>query len=133
MMNEYFYQVNVVDKVVISKCVGCWDADVSIAYSKHIEQLVIPLKSEVWGALYDFSEWELATPETEALSGQFDLWCRDNNRGFVAVVGKSALLEFQLKRVNVPNRFDGVVIKHFDTVPSAIQWFRTLELITSSH
>jgi len=130
MMNDYFYQVNIVDKVVISKCVGCWNADVSNAYYKNIKQLVIPLKSEIWGALFDFSEWELATPETEELSGQFDVWCRDNNRGFVAVVGQSALLTFQLKRVNVPNRFDGVIIKYFDTVPSATQWFRSLELIT---
>ncbi len=122
------YEMYVVQKVLVSKSYGSWNEFTCKEFFGRYIELASPLTNEPWGGLVDVSQWQLATPDAEKLAVIFEQWCIENNRNFVAIVGSSSIINFQLKRSGINNNTEIVDIRYFDTFDEAVDWFTKLRL-----
>ncbi|NRA61317.1 MAG: hypothetical protein HRU25_10500 [Psychrobium sp.] len=122
------YEMYVVGKVLVSKSFGSWNEFTVKEFFEQYIEMSAPLINAPWGGLVDVSQWQLATPDAEKLAVIFEQWCIENNRHFVAIVGSSAITDFQLKRSGIKDKTDIVDVRHFESFDEAIDWFIKLGL-----
>lgn len=92
------YQINVKDRVIISQSFGSWN-DVTIkSFTKEYQSIAQPLINQPWAGIVDVTHWELATLDAEHIAKDFESWCKQHNRQYVAIVGTTPLVNFQLAR-----------------------------------
>jgi len=122
------YKLYLVHRVLVSKSYGSWNAATCRDFFKHYVRLATPLINQPWGGLIDVSQWQLAIPEAESIAVTFERWCCENNRDFVAIVGSSSIIDFQLKRSGMACHNKLVDVRYFCDVDSATAWFIELGL-----
>jgi len=127
-MQHGSYKIYLVNRVLVSKSYGSWNEATCSEFCNQYMKLATPLIDHSWGGLIDVSQWQLAIPEAESIAVTFERWCCENNRDFVAIVGSSPLIDFQLKRSGTACHNKIVDVRSFSTSDSAIRWFIELGL-----
>jgi len=127
-MLEASYDISLVNRVLISKSFGSWDELTCLEFIEQYKSIASALTGQAWGGLIDVSQWQLATPDAEKLASKFELWCCEHNRQFVAIVGSSSLIDFQLKRSGLEASCDQVQVRAFTEFNDAVDWFKELGL-----
>ena len=123
------YHLTMKDKTIISKSFGSWN-DVTIKnFIKEYKDMAISLTDQPWAGVVDVTEWQLATHDAEVLAKEFEIWCSDHNRMFVAIVGSSPMIKFQLTRSGLSNQSDKMNVSHFSTTTQAYNWLKECDML----
>lgn len=125
---EYIIEIH--DRVIISQSFGSWN-DVTIRrfikeYQNHAQRLV----DQPWAGIVDVTQWQLATQEAELIATEFEQWCKNNNRQYVAIVGTSSIVNFQLSRAGLTQNNQQTQIQYFDKLSNAIDWLTLLKFMS---
>ncbi len=116
------YHIQVDHRVLISESYGSWN-DITIKHFIDEYKLkATPLLNKAWAAIVDVSQWKLATQEAETIAKDFELWCKNNNRAHIAIVGSNSMINFQLNRSGLDDNESHIAIDHFSSQEKALDW-----------
>jgi hypothetical protein len=86
------------------------------------------LQHSEWGAITDFSDFQLATPDAIPVLRASYLWSTANGQRYAARVNSGTLQKEFSDSLNAED-FAGFESRYFATTSEAEAWFRTLNLI----
>ena len=126
------YQICVKERVIISQSFGSWN-DVTINnFIKEYQGVAQNLINKPWAGIVDVTHWELATLEAENIAKGFELWCKEHNRQYVAIVGITPLVNYQLARAGLTRPHQQENIKFFTYTDDAVGWLTGLNFFNTT-
>lgn len=107
---------------------GGWNLEGYRDFEKQFKAAAQPLISNPWGVIVDVREWELSTPDIEAVEKELQLWTLRNNQRWRAFVSEeSKLKEEQINRSTKTVSHE-IVSRYFQSMEGAREWFNELGL-----